>query len=691
MYQRQKIVTVLLILALFGSSVNAFNYSQYIEKRDLANTKIETFDYLNQSYSIIFVNNNPTFLVRTLKNGTHELVLENDKDFSNIVEAYVEYKMNYSDMEVEKLKTLIDKYNESLHNKATIQSMEFPDPFFFCGRQFGIDIYQNKDCTSKASCQTIVSVYCAARPGYCPDISELSNNLFQFIDAGRSILKNLVLFKQKLNNINVTSKTFKSQVNELINITKTLQMNSDTILKSKMRFPEKGISECPDCYGTCPYVPINKTTLVEIEKILTRWKNSTVDRETIETLLYLGLEKVRKIDKERKIAELKILINETEKNNNAEELLQKTNQQLNKVDDAELKALNQNVLNLKAEVENSASFAQEVTFKIKLSEYEEALKKLSGYDFSKYDQKIDTIKKNDQLIVTALYYLEYLKSENLNQYKSKYLIVYNITSFPIKAEVIDQAIDAQKLLLSQMLNEIEMRREELQNSVAINYFSSSIALASPLIKTAFKDNDLQPQRYLAIVTASMFLISGIALISIGSGVILLSLFFWYGFVKKFSKNSLLWKIVYGILVVILLGVVFSLDTFITLKLSNVLQQNNPTAFIKFMNDNQKAVIIIASNSQEVNSCAQKLFSNLPYQEKYLINLNNNQCTYNQNPNINPEICLQKVRELDYPTITFMADQVESYSFTLFPKPYAQLKHNLEYYKICVPEKLFTLR
>ncbi|MEM3372887.1 MAG: hypothetical protein QXF76_01590 [Candidatus Anstonellales archaeon] len=683
----------LLVIFNFIVNLNAFNYMDYLDRLELATARMENFTYQNVTYSIIFVKENPTFLLRNLKNGSVELVLENDKDFSDIVESYVEFKMHFSMDELQKLKILINKYNQSLHSNATIQSMEFPDPFYFCGRQFGIDIYQNKDCTTKASCQSIISVYCAARPGYCPDIGELSNNLFLFIDAGRVILKNINLFNEKLNSLNVTSSNFKSQVAELLNITKTLQQKSDVILKSKMRFPEKGISECPDCYGVCPYVPLNKTTLVEIEKILSRWKNSTYDRDTVQTLLYLGLEKVRKIDKERKILELKKNINATESKMNASVLFSRASDLLSKVDDSELRSLYQNALNAKSNVENAANFAQELTFQRALNEYEIALRKLGEYDFNKFNEELELINKNREKIIASIYYLKYLDSPNLADYTNKLSTLETYSSYPIKAETIQQIIDAQKLLLSQTGNEIERNREELGNIATLSYFSSSLSLANPLLKLMFKEEDLQPEKYISILLLSMLAISLLALLSIGSLVILVSLFIWYGFLKRFAKNSLVWKVVYGILVILILGIVFSLDTYISLRLSKALQQNNPLAFTKFMFAQQKAVVLLASKNSDIVTCSEKLYNALPFYDKYLFDITSNQCIFN-NEQINYSTCLQKVRAIEYPTIIITEGSNDlnlGSTFFILPKPFATLNENIEFYKICVPEELFASR
>ncbi len=231
-----------------------------------ATIKNESFTIDNTNYYIVNISKKPTFLVKIENlslNGTNktiENIILNKTEIENTLKAYYEMKYTINTSEVNALKLYFIIFNESRNDGTLYPKQEE----YVCRRVLLLDHYPCKDntsClnTSKSFC-ILYGRYigCTKQDMFLKPIQE-----FAFSSDGIDALLDDIINKLDTLDIN-NSRDYINQIKENIPLLKNY---TSYIENTIFRIPSPG-QTCPGCYGACPDMDLNQTSLDLAEKMI---------------------------------------------------------------------------------------------------------------------------------------------------------------------------------------------------------------------------------------------------------------------------------------------------------------------------------------------------------------------------------------------------------------------------------------
>lgn len=686
-----KITLIIAMLFIVGCIFANFSYLSYLTPAEANSVTVERFVHNSMNYTMIIVNGKAMFLIKTLANKT-DLLVNTTNEIESAIDTYASLKINFSESTKASIKAQMRDFNASLHSTVKVMSIEFKDPLFDCGRQFGIDVYKGSECTTLKNCKALISVYCAARPGFCPDIDVLSNALYNFENAARNLISNIEDFDKNIDTITKDSPSFKVKATELITIVENIESNTKTLKNSVLRYPASGnINECRDCYGVCPAVPGDLNILTKIKSVINLWKQGYPDTEIIKTFLLQGIERVKKKELEKISEKLKKELADFEMQFNIDKFLKQSSELLNQVDDPQFIEPYNALIKAKTEAESAANLASEEAFRRAIANYQEAYLNIQNYNFSQFTDQLATIQNNNQEIFGLLFYIKYAEDEMIQEYSEKVKVISQSTVLPISAKSIEKIIQAQEAVKIDLQNRIYMLKTKPEKVATSNYFATALTLAQPIVDILFSKSSLTAEQTTSLTYGTMWLITAVIIFATVCFVVLVFMIIWYGWLRTKQGKSLPIKIAFVFITLFAIGLIVVIETVGSISMHSMVTKANLLDYLRAVQATKNIIVIVNSSSKDVFECANNTLNilNKDLKNYYLFDANTAKCYANGVLGEDTAPCVNALKKSLTPILIMSEGASNQTSFSLIPRPLATITYETQYYKICVPKTVFT--
>ncbi len=231
-----------------------------------------------------------------------------------------------------------------------------------------------------------------------------------------------------------------------------------------------------------------------------------------------------------------------------------------------------------------------------------------------------------------------------------------------------------------MKKELVDLKSNAKVTVSSYYSTAAFGFLNPLLNSLLTQNMFTPQQYIFTL---LTLVSSMVIFSVVSTAVLTAVLLWYGVIRRYSKNKLIWKTGYFVIVGIVIAIISSGTVLSSFFAQGMLEESNILIFSKAV-EQEKGVLIVANySSDSVLACAQKLGQNVKANQVYLYDLIMGNCYYDGQQMSDASQCIDALKDFNYAVILMSETAGEpNYLFTTVPRPFARFDYTADYYAQC---------